>query len=60
MRSSIDHDMMGVKLKPLKWLNAEHLKNWILQQNVLEVVFGENTHTEIVKRSSSILKFLAK
>lgn len=58
----MDHDMGtgGVKIKPLKWLTSELLKDWILQNKILEIVFGENTHTEIVKRSSSILKFLAK
>lgn len=58
----MDHDMGmgGLKIKPLKWLTSELLKEWILQNKILEIVFGENTHTEIVKRSSSILKFLAK
>ena len=50
----------GMKLKPPKWLSAETLKDWLIQQKVLETVFGENTHLEIVKRTGSILKFLAK
>mmetsp|Transcript_9589 Transcript_9589/g.9218 ORF Transcript_9589/g.9218 Transcript_9589/m.9218 type:complete len:225 (+) Transcript_9589:1473-2147(+) len=36
------------------------MKNWILEQKVLETVFGENTHLEIVKRSGCFVKFLAK
>lgn len=51
--------MGGIKLKPPKWLTAETLKDWIVSQKVLEIVFGENTHLEIVKRSSCLLKLLA-
>jgi hypothetical protein len=36
------------------------LKEWILKERILEIVLGENTHLEIVKRSGCILKFLAK
>lgn len=54
-------DIMGVKpLKSPKWITPEIMRNWILSQRVLDIVLGENTHLEIVKRSSCILKFLAK
>jgi hypothetical protein len=46
--------------RPPKWLTADTLKQWILEEKILEIVLGENTHLEIVKRSSCILKFLAK
>jgi len=36
------------------------MRDWILSQKLIETVFGENTHLEIVKRSGCILKFLAK
>jgi len=36
------------------------MRDWILNERILDVVFGENTHLEIVKRSGCILKFLAK
>jgi hypothetical protein len=47
-------------IKPPKWLTASALKDWILKERILEIVLGENTHLEIVKRSGCILKFLAK
>lgn len=57
----MDQDMLGYKgLKAPKWLTAESMKNWIIQEKILDIVFGENTHLEIVKRSGCILKFLAK
>jgi ubiquitin carboxyl-terminal hydrolase 9/24 len=59
-RMNMDFDMINLKEKPPKYITAESLKDWILSQKVLEIVFGENTHVEIVKRSSCILKFLAK
>ena len=52
--------MVGLKHKVPKWLNAEALKDWILEKKILEIVLGDNTHLEIVKRSGCILKFLAK
>lgn len=41
-------------------MTEETLKDWILNNKVLDIIFGENTHIEIVKRGGSILKFLAK
>ena len=52
--------MNNQKLKPPKWLTAEYLRDWILNQKVLDTILGENTHLEIVKRSGCILKFLAR
>ncbi len=48
------------KEKPPKFVSAESLKQWLLDQKVLEIIFGESTHVEIVKRSSSVIIFLAK
>ena len=48
------------KEKPPKFINTESLKQWLLDQRVLEIIFGENTHVEIVKRSASVIIFLAK
>lgn len=50
---------LGGKERPPKYISAESLRDWLLEQKVIEIIFGENTHTEIVKRASSILKFLA-
>lgn len=33
---------------------------WLKQNNVLEVIFGDNAHTEIVKRANVLLQFYAK
>lgn len=62
MKGGIDTDLIGMKsmIKAPKWLTPDTFKDWILSQKVLDIVFGENTHLEIVKRSSCILKFLAK
>lgn len=57
----MDNEMMGMRgLKPPKWLTPEAMKDWILNEKILDIVLGENTHLEIVKRSGCILKFLAK
>jgi hypothetical protein len=59
----MDQEYIGGNMKmvkPLKWLTPDIMRDWILNQKVLEIVFGESTHLEIVKRSSCILKFLAK
>lgn len=58
---NMDNDMMGNRIiKGPKWLTSEIMRDWILQEKILEIVLSENTHLEIVKRSSCILKFLAK
>jgi hypothetical protein len=57
----IDNDMMGARmLKPPKWLTPDIMRDWILNERILDIVLSENTHLEIVKRSGCILKFLAK
>ena len=48
------------KIKPSKFLNVDSMKQWILENKILEIVFGDNTHLEIVKRGGCLLKFLAK
>ena len=53
-------DISHKTLKPPKWLTAQTLKDWILNEKIIEIVLGESTHLEIVKRSGCILKFLAK
>lgn len=53
--------MMNMRgLKPPKWLTPEAMRDWILNEKILDIVLGESTHLEIVKRSGCILKFLAK
>lgn len=60
-KATLDYDIVGGKtIRPPKFITAEILKNWILESSLLGIVFGENTHLEIVKRSGCILKFLAK
>lgn len=36
------------------------MRKWLQDQKILEIVFGDNTHLELVKRGGCILKFLAK
>ena len=58
---NIDSEMNGIKgIKGPKWLTSEIMRDWIINEKILEIVLGENTHLEIVKRSSCLLKFLAK
>lgn len=57
----MDNEMMNMRgLKPPKWLTPEAMRDWILNEKILDIVLGESTHLEIVKRSGCILKFLAK
>ncbi|CDW78729.1 UNKNOWN [Stylonychia lemnae] len=56
-----DNEMNQLKnFRSPKWLTQEKMRDWLLNEKILEIVLGENTHLEIVKRSSCILKFLAK
>ena len=42
-----------------RWLKPEYLCNWLLENQLLEYILGENSHVEVVKRSTSVLKFLS-
>lgn len=55
----IKFDTDNVNVKPMKWVTGDYLKDWIFQQKIIELIFGENAHIEIIKRCGSILKFLA-
>jgi len=51
------HQSLGIKQS---WLTSEYLTKWIVQHNILGIILNENTHAELVKRTSHILIFLAK
>lgn len=34
------------------------LLDWISEHNILSIVFGETSHTELIRRSSPLLRFL--
>jgi hypothetical protein len=36
------------------------MSEWLKQNRILELVFGQGSHLEIVKRSLPILKFIAR
>jgi hypothetical protein len=36
------------------------MSQWLLDNKVMEIIFGTGTHIEIVKRSQPIIKFLAR
>lgn len=39
---------------------SDYLAKWIVENNILGIILNENAHAELVKRTSSILIFLAK
>lgn len=41
-------------------LNVRLMSDWLKQNKILELIFGQGSHLEIVKRSPSILKFIAR
>lgn len=36
-----------------------HLANWILERRIVEDIFGQNAHVELISRSVPILNFLS-
>ena len=58
--SDENDSLYGVKVKASRFVSCEQMVDWLTQNKVLELVLSENAHPEIVKRSSSILKFLSK
>ena len=46
--------------KRATWITAEYLADWIQKNKLLSEILNSDAHSEIIKRSSSILMFLAK
>ena len=45
---------------PSEVIRVSDLKQWLLSNQVLQLILGPNAHMEIVKRSGIILKTLAR
>ena len=56
---TIDARKLGER-RQLRYITQEKLKNWIIQQQIVEYLFGDETHVELIKRSSVILGFLCQ
>lgn len=41
-----------------RWLNHERLTEWLGREKVFEIIFGDSIHSEVVKKSNSLLSFL--
>lgn len=47
-------------MRTAKWFKAEDLAAWILDNDILGIILDENTHAELLKRCSYIIKFLGE
>lgn len=55
--------MLGVgghKVRPTQYLDAARLRDWIIKEGVVDSLFGEGAHPEIVKRAAPVLRFLSQ
>jgi len=43
-----------------KWLNAERLLEWLEKHKIFDIVFGDSLHSEVIKKSYTLLDFLYK
>lgn len=43
-----------------KWLNAEKYSQWLISEKIIEFIFIENPHVELIKRSVEIMRLLAR
>lgn len=43
----------------MKYFTVETVRKYFLQNNLLDIILGENFHVEVFKRSQTILKFFA-
>jgi hypothetical protein len=50
----------GGKTYPTHWLSVEKMRDFIVQEKVIENLFGEHSHPEIFKRATSFVKFLSR
>lgn len=45
--------------RPSEFITPEYLKKSFLDTKILEIIVGENTHTEIIKRAAPVIRFMA-
>jgi len=43
-----------------EFFTGKMMCEWFVSNKVIEIIFGEGSHIEIVKRSGSVLKMLAR
>ena len=55
-----DDELDISRLPQTHYLTPELMLDWLKRNSVLEVIFGDNAHTEIVKRANVLLQFYAK
>jgi len=48
------------KVKPSEHMTTQSMKEWLVENKVLEIILGGDAHLEIVKRCAPILKFMSK
>lgn len=56
--SELDSD--SNRIPETGYFNCPRMCAWLKDNKVIEIILGEGAHIEIVKRSDSILKFVAK
>ena len=49
-----------MKIRPTQFIDSYILKDWIIDEKVCETLFGDGTHTELLKRAAPIISFLSK
>lgn len=42
-----------------RWLKPEYLCRWIQDNHLVEYLLGDSSHVEVIKRSTTVLKFLS-
>jgi hypothetical protein len=42
-----------------KWLTGSKYCEWLLEHRIIEFIFIENPHVELIKRSAEIIRLLA-
>lgn len=45
---------------PSKFVDLEFLSDWIIKNNIIDIILGENAHDEIIKRSNPLWTLLIK
>jgi len=56
MTESVEYDTV----EKAEFFTGRMMCEWFVSNKVIEIIFGEGSHIEIVKRSASVLKMLAR
>lgn len=60
LRPQVDQNNRPIRFEVTRYLDEQVFSKWIIDQKVIDFIFEENPHQELIKRSLSVLQVMAQ